>query len=82
MTTRTAYDLDQFVSSVVWGPGDRVGPHDHQTRGLIGVMDNDSDRATVEIHVYGKDLVELPRYRYDLATDRVIPFASKKFDNC
>src|SRR5690242_18719870 len=29
-----------FVSSVVWGPGDRVGPHDHQTWGLIGVMDN------------------------------------------
>jgi predicted metal-dependent enzyme (double-stranded beta helix superfamily) len=120
-----------FVSSVVWGPGDRVGPHDHQTWGLIGVMDNaiqetryrrvddrdeegvavleqdrsvlvkpgevsllvpgideihrmdnDSDRATVEIHVYGKDLVNLPRYRYDLASNRIIPFASEKFDNC
>lgn len=120
-----------FVSSVVWGPGDRIGPHDHQTWGLIGVMDNaiqetryrrvddrdrdgfaileqdrsvlvkpgevsllvpgvdeihrmdnDSDRATVEIHVYGKDLVNLPRFRYDIATNRVIPFASEKFDNC
>jgi predicted metal-dependent enzyme (double-stranded beta helix superfamily) len=120
-----------FVSSVVWGPGDRIGPHDHQTWGLIGVMDNaiqetryrrvddrdradfaileqdrstlvkpgevsllvpgvdeihrmdnDSDRATVEIHVYGKDLVALPRYRYDLGSNRVIPFASEKFDNC
>jgi 3-mercaptopropionate dioxygenase len=120
-----------FVSSVVWGPGDRVGPHDHQTWGLIGVMDNaiqetryrrvddrarsdyavlevdrtmlvkpgdvsllvpgvdeihrmdnDSDRATVEIHVYGLDLVALPRHRYDLATNRVVPFASEKFDNC
>ena len=120
-----------FVSSIVWGPGDRVGPHDHQTWGLIGVMDNviqetryrrvddrdregvailekdrstlvkpgevsllvpevdeihrmdnDTDRATVEIHVYGKDLVYLPRHRYDLATNRVIPFASEKFDNC
>ncbi|MBV8714241.1 MAG: cysteine dioxygenase family protein [Chloroflexi bacterium] len=120
-----------FVSAVVWGPGDRVGPHDHQTWGLIGVMDNaiqetryrrmddrdkdgfavleqdrsvlvkpgdvsllvpdideihrmdnDSDRATVEIHVYGKDLVDLPRHRYDLATNRVIPFASERFDNC
>ena len=120
-----------FVSSVVWGPGDRVGPHDHQTWGLIGVMDNaiqetryrrvddrdradfailekdrttlvkpgdvsllvpdvdeihrmdnDSDRPTVEIHVYGKDLVSLPRYRYDLTSNRVIPFASDKFDNC
>jgi predicted metal-dependent enzyme (double-stranded beta helix superfamily) len=45
-------------------------------------MDNDSDRATVEIHVYGKDLVNLPRYRYDLASNRIIPFASEKFDNC
>jgi predicted metal-dependent enzyme (double-stranded beta helix superfamily) len=120
-----------FVSSVVWGPGDRVGPHDHQTWGLIGVMDNaiqetryrrvddrdkegfarleqdrsvvvkpgevsllipdvdeihrmdnDTDRATVEIHVYGKDLVDLPRFRFDLKTNRVIPFASEKFDNC
>jgi len=120
-----------FVSSVVWGPGDRIGPHDHQTWGLIGVMDNaiqetryrriddrdregfaileqdrsalvkpgevtmlvpgvdeihrmdnDSDRATVEIHIYGKDLVNLPRYRYDLTNNRVIPFASEKFDNC
>jgi predicted metal-dependent enzyme (double-stranded beta helix superfamily) len=120
-----------FVSSVVWGPGDRIGPHDHQTWGLIGVMDhviqetryrrvddrdrdgfavleedrstlvkpgevtllvpgvdeihrmdNDGDRATVEIHVYGKDLVNLPRNRYDLATNRVMPFASEKFDNC
>jgi predicted metal-dependent enzyme (double-stranded beta helix superfamily) len=120
-----------FISSVVWGPGDRVGPHDHQTWGLIGVMDNaiqetryrrlddrekdgfaileqdrsvlvkpgevsllvpdvdeihrmdnDSDRATVEIHVYGKDLVDLPRHRYDMATNRIIPFASDKFDNC
>jgi 3-mercaptopropionate dioxygenase len=120
-----------FVSSVVWGPGDRLGPHDHQTWGLIGVMDNaiqetryrrvddrdregfaileqerstlvqpgevtllvpevdeihrmdnDTDRATVEIHVYGKDLVNLPRYRYDLASQRMIPFASEKFDNC
>ena len=120
-----------FVSAVVWGPGDRVGPHDHQTWGMIGVMgngiletryrrvddrdregfailekdratlvkpgdvsllipeideihrmDNDTDRSTVEIHVYGKDLVALPRYRFDVENNRVIPFASEKFDNC
>jgi hypothetical protein len=45
-------------------------------------MDNDSGRAIVEIHIYGKDLVNLPRHRYDLADHRVIPFASEKFDNC
>jgi predicted metal-dependent enzyme (double-stranded beta helix superfamily) len=120
-----------FVSAVVWGPGDYVGPHDHQTWGMIGVMgnaiqetryrrvddrdregfaqlekdrttlvkpgeisllvpeideihrmDNFSDRSTVEIHVYGRDLVGLPRYRYNLENCQVIPFASEKFDNC
>jgi predicted metal-dependent enzyme (double-stranded beta helix superfamily) len=122
---------DLFVSAVVWGPGDRVGPHDHQTWGMIGVMgngiletryrrvddrdkpdfailekdratfvkpgdvsllvpevdeihrmDNDTDRPTVEIHVYGRDLVALPRFRFDLENNRIIPFASEKFDNC
>ena len=29
-----------FVSSVVWGPGDHAGPHDHHTWGMIGVVDN------------------------------------------
>jgi predicted metal-dependent enzyme (double-stranded beta helix superfamily) len=120
-----------FVSSVVWGPGDYVGPHDHQTWGMIGVignaiqetryrrvddrdkpdfvklerdrttlvkpgdvsllipeideihrMDNPSDRSTVEIHVYGHDLVGLPRFRYDLEHCRAIGFASDPFDNC
>jgi predicted metal-dependent enzyme (double-stranded beta helix superfamily) len=120
-----------FVSTVIWGPGDYVGPHDHQTWGMIGVMgnaiqesryrrvddraraeyarleldraslvkpgevsllvpqvdeihrmDNLSDRPTVEIHVYGNDLVGLPRRRYDLETGRVTAFASEPFDNC
>jgi predicted metal-dependent enzyme (double-stranded beta helix superfamily) len=108
-----------FVSAVVWGPGDYIGPHDHQTWGMIGVMgnaiqetryrrvddrnrdgyarletdrstlvkpvhrmDNSSDRSTVEIHVYGHDLVGLPRFRYDIESGKVTPFASEKFDNC
>jgi predicted metal-dependent enzyme (double-stranded beta helix superfamily) len=120
-----------FVSAVVWGPGDRLGPHDHQTWGMIGVMGNaiqetrfrrvddrdkpgfaqleqvrstlvkpgdvsvlvpetdeihamynDSDRATVEIHVYGQDLVGLQRYYYNLGTGQITSFASGKFDNC
>ncbi len=120
-----------FISSVVWGPGDCIKPHDHQTWGLIGIMgnaiqetryrrvddrsrpgyariekdrtmllrpgeisplvpqvdeihrlDNFSDRPTVEIHVYGKDLVGLPRYMYDPETCVVTPFKSDKFDNC
>ena len=118
-----------FVSAVVWGPGDRIGPHDHRTWGMIGVMgnaieetrfrrvdehdeyvklekdrsvlvkpgdvsllipeideihamNNPSDRPTFEIHVYGKDLVGLERYRYDLETGLAKRFASDKFDNC
>jgi predicted metal-dependent enzyme (double-stranded beta helix superfamily) len=120
-----------FVSAVVWGPGDYVGPHDHQTWGMIGVigngiqetryrrvddrdkpnyavlekdrttlvkpgeisllipevdeihrMDNFSDRPTVEIHVYGQDLVGLPRFQYNLETCEMKGFASSKFDNC
>jgi predicted metal-dependent enzyme (double-stranded beta helix superfamily) len=120
-----------FISSVVWGPGDFIKPHDHRTWGMIGFLknmiqetryrrvddrsregfarlekdramlmkpgevcllvpeedeihrlDNFSDRPTVEVHVYGKDLVGLPRYMYDLDTGKMVPFASDKFDNC
>ncbi len=120
-----------FVSAVVWGPGEQIGPHDHRTWGMIGVlgngieetryrrvddgsrdgyarlvrdrvatvlpgevslltpeideihgMDNSSDRPTVEIHVYGKDLVGLERRRFDLETGAVTAFASGAFDNC
>ena len=120
-----------FISSVVWGPGDHIGPHDHMTWGMIGVagnaiqetryrrvddrdradfarlekdrttlvkpgdvsllvpeideihaMDNFSDRATFEIHVYGKDLVGLDRCQYSLETGQVRHFQSTKFDNC
>ena len=28
------------VTAVVWGSGEHVGPHDHRTWGLIGIMDN------------------------------------------
>jgi predicted metal-dependent enzyme (double-stranded beta helix superfamily) len=120
-----------FVSSVVWGPGDHVGPHDHQTWGMIGVagnaiqetryrrvddrdrdnyarlekdrttlvkpgdvsllvpdvdeihaMDNFSDRATFEIHVYGQDLVGLERCQFNLESGQIKSFKSTKFDNC
>jgi predicted metal-dependent enzyme (double-stranded beta helix superfamily) len=119
------------VTSVVWGPGSHVGPHDHHTWGMIGVMgnaiqetrfrrvdnrdraghailekdravlvkpgevsllvpdedeihalDNFSDRSTVEIHVYGTDLVGLQRCRYDLETGAVSSYVLGKYDNC
>ena len=119
------------VTSVVWGPGSHVGPHDHHTWGMIGVMgnaiqetrfrrvddrsregyatlekdrtvlvkpgqvsllvpdvdeihqlDNFSDRTTVEIHVYGTDLVGLQRCRYDVQTGTIASYVLGKYDNC
>ena len=33
-------DNGLLVTSVVWGPGDHIGPHDHRTWGMIGVVGN------------------------------------------
>jgi predicted metal-dependent enzyme (double-stranded beta helix superfamily) len=119
------------VSSVVWGPGDNAKAHNHDTWGLVGVIENEiqetrfrrkddgtkadhadlevtgvvsnkagmvsclvapaddihemnnvTDRNTVEIHVYGKDLTGMPRLRFDIASKAVKTFASPKYDNC
>jgi 3-mercaptopropionate dioxygenase len=119
------------VSSVVWGPGDNAKAHNHDTWGMVGVIENEiqetrfrrkddgsradyaelevaavlknkagmvsclvspnddihemsnvTSRDTVEIHVYGKDLTDMPRLRFDVATHAVKTFASPKYDNC
>jgi predicted metal-dependent enzyme (double-stranded beta helix superfamily) len=119
------------VSSVVWGPGDNAKAHNHDTWGMVGVIENEiqetrfrrrdngskadyadleivavlknkagmvsclispnddihemnnvTERDTVEIHVYGKDLTDMPRLRFDVATGAVKTFASPKYDNC
>src|SRR3990170_2032947 len=119
------------VTSVVWGPGDNAKAHNHDTWGLVGVVENeiqetrfrrrddgskaayadievtavlkntagmvscltppDDDihemnnvtrRDTVEIHVYGKDLADMPRLRFDIAAKSTKVFASPKYDNC
>ena len=119
------------VTAVVWGPGDAAKAHNHDTWGLVGVVENEiqetrfrrlddgsrteyakleikdvfknstgmvsclvppdddihemnnvSDRNTVEIHVYGKDLAEMPRLRFDVANDSAKTFASPKYQNC
>jgi predicted metal-dependent enzyme (double-stranded beta helix superfamily) len=115
----------------VWGPGDSAKAHNHDTWGMVGVIENEiqetrfrrrddgskpdfaalevtgvlknragmvscliapnddihemnnvTDRDTVEIHVYGKDLTDMPRLRFDTATNAVKTFASPKYDNC
>jgi predicted metal-dependent enzyme (double-stranded beta helix superfamily) len=118
------------ISSVVWGPGDNAKAHNHDTWGMVGVVENEiqetrfrrkdngsqtsadlevtavlknragmvsclispnddihemnnvTGRDTVEIHVYGKDLTDMPRLRFDIATKTVKTFASPKYDNC
>ena len=47
----------------------------------IHEMDNLGTRPTVEIHVYGRDLVGLQRCRFDPETCRVRPFMTEKYDN-
>ena len=116
------------VTSVVWRPGDAAGCHNHETWGVIGVIDNEieetryrvterpegkaaievksvtrygpgavscllpgedeihgmcnrSERDTVEIHVYGKDLHGLPRTTWD-ADGTAKPLVSGKYLNC
>lgn len=115
------------VTSVIWRPGDTAGAHNHETWGVIGVIDNEIEetryrvtetgagkaklevtttmrhkpgavsrlvpgdevhrmhnptpRDTVEIHVYGKDLVDLRRKTWsDDGTEK--PLLSPKYLNC
>ncbi len=119
------------VTAVVWGPGDNAKAHNHDTWGLVGVVQNEiqetrfrrrddgskpdyadlevtavlkntagmvsclvppdddihemnnvSNRDTVEIHVYGKDLADMPRLRFDVGMKTAKSFASPKYDNC
>lgn len=119
------------VTAIVWGPGDGAKAHNHDTWGLVGVVENEiqetrfrrlddgsrpdfadievtavlknsagmvsclvppqddihemsnvTNRNTVEIHVYGKDLANLPRLRFDIDKKTVKTFASPKYDNC
>jgi predicted metal-dependent enzyme (double-stranded beta helix superfamily) len=119
------------VTSVVWGPGDKAKAHNHDTWGLVGVVENElqetrfrrrddgmkegfadleltavnrnqagmvsallapeddihemlnvTQKNTVEIHIYGKDLANMQRLQFDVAAKRVKYFASPKYDNC
>jgi predicted metal-dependent enzyme (double-stranded beta helix superfamily) len=48
----------------------------------IHEMFNSTPRDTVEIHVYGQDLVDLVRLRFDPDTKSYATFCSPKYDNC
>lgn len=115
------------VTAVSWRPGDRAGAHNHETWGVIGVIDNEieetryrvtetggerarleklsvtrhgpgavsclvpgdeihamhnpTQRDTMEIHVYGRDLAGLKRRTWaDDGTEK--PLVSPKYLNC
>ena len=119
------------ITSVVWGPGDGAKAHNHETWGLVGVVENElqetrfrrrddgskegyadleiigvnrntagivstllspgddihamlnvTEKNTVEVHVYGKDLANMQRLQFDVEQKRVKFFASAKYDNC
>ena len=119
------------ITSVVWGPGDGAKAHNHDTWGLVGVLENElqetrfrrrddgskegfadleikavktnsagmvstlvppeddihemlnrTEKNTIEVHVYGKDLANMRRLRFDVAKQAVKFFASAKYDNC
>jgi predicted metal-dependent enzyme (double-stranded beta helix superfamily) len=119
------------ITAVVWGPSDNAKAHNHDTWGLVGVVENEiqetrfrrrddgskpdyadleitavskngagmvsclvapendihemnnvTSRDTVEVHVYGKDLADMPRLRFDVQTKTSKIFASPKYDNC
>jgi predicted metal-dependent enzyme (double-stranded beta helix superfamily) len=119
------------VNSVVWGPGDGAKAHNHDTWGLVGVVENElqetrfkrlddgskasvaelavtgvtqnktgmvstlvapgndihemlnvTQKNTVEVHVYGKDLANMQRLQFDVPSKTVKFFASAKYDNC
>jgi predicted metal-dependent enzyme (double-stranded beta helix superfamily) len=119
------------ITSVVWGPGDTAKAHNHDTWGLVGVVENElqetrfrrrddgskegfadleiiavnrntagmvstllspaddihamlnvTQKNTVEVHIYGKDLANMQRLQFDVAQKRVMYFASAKYDNC
>lgn len=47
----------------------------------IHQMDNRTDRPTVEIHVYGHDLLGLDRCRFDPNTGKISRFVTQRYDN-
>jgi predicted metal-dependent enzyme (double-stranded beta helix superfamily) len=48
----------------------------------IHEMLNLTQKNTVEVHVYGKDLANMQRLQFDVGQKSVKFFASAKYDNC
>ena len=37
------------ITAVIWGPGDRAGAHNHETWGVIGVIDNEIEETRYRV---------------------------------
>ena len=119
------------ITTVVWGPGDGAKAHNHDTWGLVGVVENElqetrfrrrddgskegyadleiidvnrntagmvstllppgddihamlnvTEKNTVEVHIYGKDLANMQRLQFHVEQKSVKCFSSAKYDNC
>ncbi|MCH7570273.1 MAG: cysteine dioxygenase family protein [Deltaproteobacteria bacterium] len=57
------------VTAVVWGAGEHLGPHDHRTWGMIGILDN----AITETRYRRVDDRDVPGYA-KLEKDRAATF--------
>jgi predicted metal-dependent enzyme (double-stranded beta helix superfamily) len=47
------------VTSVVWGPGDAAGAHNHETWGVIGVVDNEIEETRYRVTPSGEGRARL-----------------------
>lgn len=43
-------------------------------------MENVSDQPTIEIHIYGRDLLHYPRHMFNLETSAITPFTTPEYD--
>jgi predicted metal-dependent enzyme (double-stranded beta helix superfamily) len=51
------------VTSVVWRPGDRAGAHNHETWGVIGVIDNEIEETRYRVTETGPGRAHLDTLR-------------------
>jgi len=49
------------VTSVIWRPGDRAGAHNHETWGVIGVIDNEIEETRYRVTETGGERARLER---------------------
>jgi predicted metal-dependent enzyme (double-stranded beta helix superfamily) len=83
--TALRYTLDEFIhdmTALVAAQPEQARLFDKGSAYIERLVADERAIPTVEIHVYGTDLVGLQRCQYNLETGAVRRFASGKYDNC